>query len=138
MSKIPTENPKLQAAMQEIDAICKKYGIAGAVSLASKTHASFKVIFPDWCGVQIQRDGNLRITLKSAQREKAQVTMHVAFCLRDMSGLMFQNFEAITEYLVKNFNIEHHPFSGLSDMDGWQKPDLGAAPHDVIDLKKQN
>jgi hypothetical protein len=136
-NKLPKFDPKLKEALAEIEAICHKYGIGAAIALASSTHAEFGTIFPWWSGLQVE-DGGFRIKLRKAEEEKAEATMHLAYCLRDMSGLMFQNFEAVTQTIASKIDVEHHPFGGDWDMDGWKKPNLPATPHTRIDFKKRD
>jgi hypothetical protein len=135
-NELPKSDPKLKEAIAEIETICEKYGIGAAISLASSTHAEFGTIFPSWSGLQVE-DGGFRIKLRKAEEEKVEATMHLAYCLRDMSGLMFQNFEAVTQAIASKIEVEHHPFGGDWDMDGWEKPNLPPTPHTRIDFKKR-
>jgi hypothetical protein len=137
IEELPQTDPKLKDALAEIQSICSKYGIGAVISLASSTHAEFKVIFPQWSGLQI-KDGQFRLKLHHTEPEKAGATAHLAYSLRDMCGLMFQNFEAITEVFAKHLKVEHKPFSKLWDLDGWQKPGLPPMPYETVDLKKHN
>lgn len=50
-------DPKLEAAMAEIDSVLQKYQIAGNVVLASSTHARFLTAFPEWSAIKFLRQG---------------------------------------------------------------------------------
>ncbi|WP_190795217.1 hypothetical protein [Leptolyngbya sp. FACHB-541] len=136
LENLPQSDPKLKEAAAEIDAICKKYGIAAFYGLASSTHAEFKLNFPKWSMISIEEQG-FRFRAKSAEPERSEASIHLAYSLRDIAGLMFQNLEALTQAISQRLDIEHTPFYKIWDLDGWQKPSLGAAPFETIDFKKK-
>ena len=139
MTNLPQSDPKLKAAAAEIDAICEKYGIAGFYGLASSTHAEFKVNFPAWSLIQPDSEKGFRIRIKNAEHshELIESSVHLAYSMRDMAGLQFQNFEAVCKTLAERIDIEHEPFHQLWNLDGWQKPNLKPAPAAIVDFKKR-
>ena len=51
------QDPKLELALDEINAVLKKHAIAGAVCVASSTHAAFRLSFPEWSCIQLEGEG---------------------------------------------------------------------------------
>lgn len=139
MNKLPQSDPKLKEAAAEIDAICEKYGIAGFYCLASSTHAEFKVNFPAWSLIQLEGETGFRIRMKKSEHSEELVTasVHLAYSLRDMAGLQYQNFETVCQHLSTKLDIQHQPFTRIWDLDGWQKPNLGKAPAEIMDFRKK-
>jgi hypothetical protein len=139
MPNLPQSDPKLKAAATEINAILENYGIAGCYCLASSTHAEFGLEFPDWSLIQRDRENGFRFRVKGSEysNELIESSVHLAYSLRDMAGLHFQNFETICNLVATKLDIHHRPFSGLWDLDGWEKPDIGAAPAVVVDFGKR-
>jgi hypothetical protein len=132
---LPQSDPKLVELAQEIEKMCQERGVAGVVCLSSSTHAEFRCIFPAWSLVQLDAEG-YRVQSKSAEPERSEASIHLVFSLRDMLGLMFQQFDAVCLQVSQVMDIEHYPFSGLWDLDGWQKPKLPNLPVQTTDLKK--
>jgi hypothetical protein len=138
----PPFDPKLKEAIAEMEAIAKKHGIAALFCLASETHGEFKAFFPSWSIIQLrEKEGEqrFRVQVKKDQHDLEQVnaSLHLAYSLRDMAGVQYQNFETICTVLTEKLNVEHVPFHGNQDFDGWQQPDLGPAPARIIDFNEQ-
>ncbi len=134
-SRLPQTDPKLKDAAAEIDAVLQKYGIAGFYGLASSTHAEFKLTFPQWSLISTEHE-HVRFRARSAEPERTEASVHLAFSLRDIAGLMFQNLEAITRLISSQLEVDHSPFSGLWDLDGWQKPKLPPTPAEAMPYAK--
>ncbi len=85
-AELPQSDPKLK------EAICQKYGIGAAISLASSTHGEFNVVLPQWSGLQRQQDGQFRLKLHHTETEKAAASIHLAYSLRDKRVITFWQY----------------------------------------------
>lgn len=131
---LPTFDPKLKQASAEIEAILNKYGIAGAICLASSTHGEWLLHFPTWSLVEMAPTG-IRVRTKAADPELTNASMHLLLGLRDQAGLQYQQLEAVCQAVSRHLDIEHRPFNQFHALDGWQKPSLRPAPARIRDNK---
>lgn len=113
---------KLKDAMAEIRGICKKYDIAGYISLVSTTHAEFGLeITPSWSAAywEDKNEGKLRFRVKQKEvgKEKAkqliELTCHMIYQIRDLCAQGFQFAENMTKLIEQQVTVEHQAFSGF-------------------------
>ena len=117
-------DPKLRAAMKEIEAVCEKYDCGGIVSLTSKTHGEFRYVLPKWAGIRLIRDKgdgkfawHVRVHAKS-KPEEANLTMHFIYSTMDVCGNMFMGLQKAREIVENRMKVEHVPFSDFEPFDG--------------------
>lgn len=112
-------DPRLKAAAKEINAVIKKYNIAGAIALASDTHSEFGLsMCPTWSGLS-REENNLRVRLNAAEPAKVDATMHVLLSLRDLCGQQFLQLSEAAEVVIGEIekqggSLEHIPLSGFT------------------------
>jgi hypothetical protein len=101
-------DPKLKAAMREIEKILVKYDCGGFVNLASKTHGEFKLIQPSW---SLYRDvGNKKAHMKLYTKsllQQTEETLHFLLSTRDTCGMMFMKLDYVYKQLASHAEIEH-------------------------------
>ena len=111
-------DPELKEAALEIQAILKKYNIAGQVILVSKTHAEFVNYIappdgPDWSALIREENGvRVKINAKTGgpfERVKAEATVHMAHQIRDISFRAVVTFSAICDVMHENMDIVEFP-----------------------------
>jgi hypothetical protein len=136
---IPQADERLKEAMHEIIGILDRYGIGGTILLSSSTHAEYCAHLPEWSVIQKEGEAGyrVRVSVKKDSIELVQASAHLVYSQQDMTGLMFQLYSGVCEQLSKTLNIEHHPFGGMPNMDGWEAPNLIPAPTETIDYLKQ-
>jgi hypothetical protein len=118
-------DPRLKDAMRAISRILRQYDIAGAITLASKTHAEFRYQFPTWSIVQPERgpqgEEGVRIRTfgtwyrsQEEQRAAAEASLHCLYQIRDIAGQTFLAFDALATQIeaATGWQIEHHPSAG--------------------------
>ena len=110
---VSDSDPRLKEAMAEIEGILAKYEIAGAVQLASSTHAEFKIHFPEWSAVQLQErpdKSDVEIRIKSSSERDGQghleSSMHLLLSIRDMASAHAGYLHHLSEYVVKTLRDE--------------------------------
>jgi hypothetical protein len=113
-------DPKLKEAMSAIEAVCKRYGCGGHITLISKTHGEFRFVLPDWAGLYevIDENGNsgIRCKIEKAKgdtHEKAELTAHFLHSVRDIAAACFRFMSRFTEQTDKVWDTEHTPFFGF-------------------------
>lgn len=100
-------DPKLAVALDEIDAVLAKHAIAGAVCVASSTHAAFRLTFPAWSAVQIDEKGlSIKSSVKRDGREHLAASTHLLLSLRDLTVLQGTNLVHIGEVALETMK-EH-------------------------------
>jgi hypothetical protein len=117
-----------QTISDEIHAIMDKHGVGGVVMLVSRESASWRMVFPDWSGLQpdpSQPGTPLRLRLSSKTpeaRQAADSTMHLIASIRDMSsdcvnafGRLFRAAEL--ELQKQGSGIDHKPFGDGEGID---------------------
>ena len=79
---------KLLVALDEIVALLEKHKIAGAISLASSTHAGFRLHFPDWSCVTLHGPHGVFVKAKGeADTERLGASLHMLFSLTELTQL---------------------------------------------------
>lgn len=106
-------DPKLKEAMEEIDAIMKKYDIGGFVHLTSMSHAEYKLYLePTWSMASYEEASGqvvLRFKFRKAKHDQCNSTAHMIYSTRDMCGYTFTFLENIARQLEKQIEVEHKP-----------------------------
>lgn len=112
-------DPKLKAAMKDIERICEKYDCAAVVSLTSKTHGEFRYILRDWLGVRLLKEGtdgahrwHVKVHAKS-NNEEAQLTCHWLYSTLDVLGNFFLSLERVRKMIDERMKVDHEPFHGF-------------------------
>jgi hypothetical protein len=135
---IPQADARLKEAMSEIIEVLDRYGIGGTILLSSSTHAEYVAHLPAWSLIQRESGGyRIKVSAKKDSIQLVEASAHLVYSQRDMTGLMFQIYSGVCEQLSNVLDLEHHPFGGMPDMDGWEAPDLKPAPTEPIDYLKQ-
>ena len=124
-------DPRLKAAMKQIEEIMDLYDIGGFVSLASKSHAEYKLHLPSWSVASwepieetVPPSGKAaeaaRIVIKHrvATKELTDYTFHLLLTCRDTCNLMARNMQALYLNAKKVLNIEHKTLDDLIDEQG--------------------
>lgn len=106
---------KLKECMNKIELIMKEYGAGGWVSLSSENGGEFRFIFPEWSGLAEELDcsgkvSGVRLKVKKAEREKAELTAHFIHSNRDVSAQAFRMFDHLCELTQEKWKTEHTPF----------------------------
>jgi hypothetical protein len=111
-----SDDKSYRECMAEIDAVLKKWDMAAAVTVISKTRAMFKYTFPKWACISIEND-ELRVRSKradypsrEAQQETLEQSVHVILQMRDIAAQTFAMCDAIEKRLKESIEIEHKPF----------------------------
>jgi hypothetical protein len=136
---IPQADARLKEAMSEIIKVLDRYGIGGTILLSSSTHAEYVAHLPTWSVIQREGEAGYRVRVSSKKDsiELVQASAHLIYSQRDMNGLMFQVYSGLCEHLSKLLEVEHTPFGGVPEMDGWTAPNLKPAPSTAINYKKR-
>ena len=104
-------DPKLKAAMREIEGVLKRYDVGGLVNLASKTHGEFKLILPSWSLFRWldkgEKAGHMKLYGKS-RPEQTEQTLHLLLSCRDVCGMVFVKLDDIHRQLSGHAKIEHN------------------------------
>jgi len=112
-------DPRLKAAMAEIQAIIKRYDIAAVVNLVSQSHLEFLYeISPSWsCSkVEPQPDGAYVVRIRAlsgdfpnpaAQKKCLEDTSGMFICLREQADRTSAEFKMLIDALAAKFHIEH-------------------------------
>jgi hypothetical protein len=123
-------DPKLTEAWHEIHAILKKHDLAGHVVLVSPTHAQFHFdLSPSWSALFVEEDKDghdvlrfkaLKAELgsKEAVRERVELTCHIVYQLRDLTGWAFMTSDGLIKEVEKHYGheIEHESFAGFDPL----------------------
>jgi len=114
-----SENKPCRECMAEIVEVLKKYDMAGAVTIVTKTHVMSKYDFPAWTTLTIV-DNGLRFRAKredfpsrEAQQKAIELSVHVLIEMRDMARDTVVAANRLLRYLANKLHIEHLP--GLDD-----------------------
>jgi hypothetical protein len=110
-------DPKLRAALDEIETVLRKHQVAGNVVLASSTHAAFRLIFPEWSGIRLEGVDRVRIKLKSADPEHAAASLHLVLSLRDLSLTQALSVDLVAKTVLgelqrRGIEVDHEMFGG--------------------------
>lgn len=114
----------------EIEAVCKKYDVGGVLLLVSKTSASWRSVFPSWCGLQPDPVHVLRLRMNSRTpeaKENADSTMHFIATVREMCS-DYANFygrlwrQAVDAIKAQGGAVEHAPHGGGKGVGGRPDP----------------
>lgn len=85
MSHETADQARLRAIANEVDALLKKHDVGGVVLIASNESAAWAHNMPTWADVTDTPHG-LHVALREPLNvERAEHTMHVIGCLRDMA-----------------------------------------------------
>lgn len=119
-----------QVIGDEVEAVLKKYDVGGALMLVSRDSASWRSVFPSWCGLQPDPVTVLRLRMSSktpeAQRD-ADCTMHFIATLREMCS-DYANFygrlwrQAVDALKVQGGTVEHRPLAKADAVGGRPDP----------------
>lgn len=99
----------------ELEAVCKRYDVGGAFILVSKDAASWRSVFPSWCGLQPDPVHVLRLRLRShtpEERENSDSTMHFVAAMREMCSEYANLYgriwrQAVDALKAKGATVEH-------------------------------
>lgn len=116
-------DPKLKEAMAELAGIMKKHDITGSCIMISETHSEIRHFFESsWSSLTMEEVGDgvgvrIRITKadfpdKEVRRQKAELSAHVIYQLRDLHGASFMASDSLCKELEKHMTVEHIPFRG--------------------------
>lgn len=133
---VPQSDPRLVELSNKIENLCQQYEVMAFYGLSGKTHTEFKTVFPNWSCIQQEGPRGFRLRAQHTEMERATTSIGSVFSLREVAGLMVQNFSAVAEVINEHFKVDHKSFPGLKDLSNWQSPDLPATPFEVIDLSK--
>jgi len=107
MKHVTAVDPKLKEAMAEIAVILAKYKIAGAVQLASSTHAEFQFHLPAWSAIQIADKpdkSDIEIRIKSSSKrdgpEHLASSLHMLLSIQDMATAHAGYLQHMAEYVL--------------------------------------
>ena len=114
------ESKRYRECVAEIEAVLKKYDMAGAITVVDKQRAMFKYVWPTWSC--IRWEGNaVRFRAKreefpsvAAPQECVEGSVHIIMQMRDIAAQTFQLCEHIQTKLGEVFEIEH---KGFQDFD---------------------
>lgn len=88
----------LMKAEAEIEKVLKKYEIAGAVCLASRTHAQFVIAFPKWSLINFKGE-SLQMHAKKNDSDTTLASFRLLHSLRDMLLMQFKGLdEAVKKF----------------------------------------
>lgn len=120
------QDPKLAVALDEISAVLARHKIAGAICVASSTHAAYRLSFPDWSAVQPTDEG-VHITSSSERdgKEHLASSMHMLLSLRDLLLLHAKNMIDIADVTLvalseQGVKVTHELF-GDDDIGGTEQ-----------------
>lgn len=117
----PTHDPKLKEALAKMEAIAKEYGIGFVIALANAEYSEFKLAFPEWSLIQSNPEG-VRLRMRSAEPELTKNSLAVLFALRDMSGMMYENLEMVTQESQKYTEVIQERITDDKALRNWKKP----------------
>lgn len=112
-------DPKLKEAMAEITSVLDKYKIAGAVQLASSTHAEFQFHLPEWSAIQIVDKpdmSDIEIRIKSSSKRDGpghlESSIHMLLSIQDMATAHAGYLQHLSEYVIatlkeQGVEVEH-------------------------------
>lgn len=112
-------DPTLKKAIMEIEGILRKYDIAGAISLTSKTHGEYLfVLDPTWSIIkQIPQEDGTMMHIKSlrkdfeseaAQHEANELTAHLIWSQADVVANTLRQLERIKAKLSEKWKVAHN------------------------------
>lgn len=117
--KMPEEpfDPRLEAALEEIKLILKKYDIGACIQLAGQHHTEFFYeLSPTWSCITMrpEPDGTCFVRFKAAtatggpvEKERAIVSTGLVFGLHSLAGRETEDMLKIMMMLAQHFDIEH-------------------------------
>ena len=117
-----TIDPDFQRAVEEIEAVCRKYDMAGTVYLTSAkgSHFYYGWDTPTWSCLSFENhaDGRSGIRIKSksdvpGDREKLEVTCHMLWSTQDLIANTFGLIEALKPGIESKTKVEHRSLVGL-------------------------
>jgi hypothetical protein len=109
-------DPKLREALEEIEGVLAKRGLAGAICLASSTHAAFRLTMPAWSGIQVDQE-KVFVRLKAGDLEHASSSVHLVLSLADLLALQARNANALARLVLqalydRGWGVTHRPYGG--------------------------
>jgi hypothetical protein len=116
----PGFDPRLKAAMSEIQEVLQRYDIGAAVALVSPTHSEYAYELPSWSVLRWEDpgDGQVGLRLRSkredfatreSQRAVTDATVHLVEQLRLIGGQTFEMFHQVMELCEQQFDITRTP-----------------------------
>lgn len=112
------ESKRYRECMAEINAVLKKYDMAGAVTVVSKDRAMFKYVFPTWSAVTFEGSDAIRFRAKradypsqEAHHQALELTLHIIMQFRDIAAQTFAMCEHLASKAGETLDIEHVPFA---------------------------
>lgn len=113
-------DPKLKAAMKEIEGVLARHDICGSVMLASESHAENRFIFnASWSLIYFESPGVIRFRslrrdfkTKDQQIQCVNNTVGAVFQFRDLNSANFMAMDRFCEMLKEHYQIDHTPFMG--------------------------
>lgn len=112
-----SESKRYRECMAEINAVLKKYDMAGAVTVVDQERAMFKYVFPTWCAIKLEGD-SVRFRAKradypseAAHHQALELTLHVILQFRDIAAQTFQMCQHLSTQAGKSLDFEHVPFA---------------------------
>jgi hypothetical protein len=114
-------DPKLRAAMAEINNVMKRYDICGIVGLCSESHQEFVMkIESKWSLAYYKRDGEaVHLKLHQSKQPQLDQTGGMIFGLRDLAALFFGQLDHIAKRVGQVMQVDHKPFgkNGITNDD---------------------
>ena len=117
MEKSQSYDARLKEACREIETICKRFDVGAHILLVSETHAEFRIELPSWSALttEVDETGAERIRLRvnkaemglKLAHEKAELTAHFLYQLRDESARLFQFAETFIAATKDKWKTEH-------------------------------
>lgn len=80
------DQKRLRSVTDEIDSVMKKHDVGGIVLIASNRSAAWAHNLPTWADVNDSPQGMHVNFRRSLDSDRAEHTMHLLGCLRDMSN----------------------------------------------------
>lgn len=111
-------DPKIEAALAEIVAVMRKHDMGGNIVLASRTHAGFRTVFPEWCTIKPLESGRgVHIKLSSNDREGSDASLHCVLSMTDLTTLVAVQLQRVGGIVLEKLKavgvvVDHQPFGG--------------------------
>jgi hypothetical protein len=116
-----------ESVADEIESVCKKYGVGGVMLLCSRTAAAWRTIFPEWCGLQPDPVHVLRLRMSSSKPDDASCTLAFIANIREMCsdyanlyGRLWR--QAVDALHAQGATVEHHPWNDGATVGGRPDP----------------
>jgi len=91
-------DPKLIELATRIRTLMREYDAGGTISLVSKTHGEFAIVFPRWSGISEEPQG-IRMRFKKEEQEIAEGAAHFVVSSMQVNEMFVEDFSELFDAL---------------------------------------